>query len=114
MRLSSARVERLFEEAAQIQDRQQYVLDSLPVAQIQELIKRRQEEDPTLTHDRIATAAGYKHRSTLLRAIGLAPTARTVKNGKEYPPKLNSQIDVAAASRIVRAIGFAPHEIPGL
>jgi AraC-like DNA-binding protein len=114
MRLSLPRVQRLLEEETQYRDLQQYVCNSVPAALLQDLIRRRQREDPALSIEEIATRAGYKSRLALQRAVGLEPTARKVRASKVYPPKLETTVDVAIASRIVCALGFAPHEIPGL
>ncbi len=114
MRLAVPRVQRLLEEEDQYRDLQQYRGDRIAVDTVQALLKQRQAEDPALTQQQIATAAGYGSRIALLRAIGLEPTAKTVRRGKEYPPELRSSIDVDGAGRIVRALGFAPHEIPWL
>jgi hypothetical protein len=114
MRLSEPRVNRLLEEEEQIRDLQQYKCDSVPVERLQTLLAQRQKEDPTLTQETIARLAEYKSRIALLRALGLAPTARMRRGGREYPPEYRSTIDVGPASRIVRALGFAPHEIPDL
>lgn len=77
-------------------------------------IRRRQREDPGLTQAEIEIRAGYTSTIALQRAVGLAPSARIVRRGKEYPSALRTQIDVAVANKIVRALGFAPHEVPGL
>jgi transcriptional regulator with XRE-family HTH domain len=114
LRLTVPRVNRLLEEEAQIRDLQQYKCDSVPVEQIHALLLQRQEEDPTLTKERIARLADYGSRTALLRALGLEPTARMLRRGREYPPEHRKRIDVGAAGRIVRALGFAPHEIPDL
>jgi AraC-like DNA-binding protein len=114
MGLTLPRVRRLLEEETQYRDLQQYVCDSVPAAMLQDLIRRRQHEDPALSTQEIATRAGYKSRLALQRAVGLEPTARKVRGGKVYPPKLETTVEVAIASKIVRALGFAPHEIPGL
>jgi len=114
MQLTVPRVERLLEEETQYRDLAQFVCDSVPTRVLQELIRRRQLEDPALTKTAIAERAGYSSRLALLRAVGLEPTARKVRGGKEYPPTLRTDIDVAVASRIVRALDYAPHEIPGL
>jgi hypothetical protein len=114
MCLTLPRVQRLLEEEAQWRDLQQYVCNSVPAALLQDLIRRRQQEDPALTKDEIAGRAGYQSREALLRAVGLQPTARRVRGGKVYPPKLETSVEVAVASKIVLALGFAPHEIPGL
>lgn len=114
MRLTVPRVQRLLEEEVQWRDLQQYVCNSVPAVLLQDLIRRRQLEDPALTKEEIAKRAGYSSREALLRAVGLEPTARRVRAGKVYPPKLETSVEVAVASKIVLALGFAPHEIPGL
>jgi hypothetical protein len=114
MKLTGARVERLLEEEAQFRDLQQYICDSVPVEVIQVLVRQRQEEDPELTQDELARVCGYESRVGLLRVLGLAATAKTVRRGKEYPPHVHTEIDVETASRIARALGFVPREIPGL
>jgi len=48
----------------------------------------------------------------MLRALGLAPTARAVKKDREYPPEFRESIDVGAAGRMVRAVKLAPYEVP--
>jgi hypothetical protein len=114
MRLTVPRVQRLLEEEVQWRDVQQYVCNSVPAVLLQDLIRCRQREDPALTKEEIAKRAGYSSREALLRAVGLEPTARRVRGGKVYPPKLETSVEVAVASKIVLALGFAPHEIPGL
>lgn len=114
MGLTLPRVQRLLEEETQYRDLQQYVCNSVPAALLQDLIRRSQREDPGLTIETIAARAGYKSRLALQRAVGLEPTARRVRAGKVYPPKHETTVEVAIASKIVRALGFAPHEVPGL
>jgi hypothetical protein len=114
MRLALPRVERLLEEEDQYRDLQQFVCNSVPVAVLQDLICRAEREDPALTTTAIAQRAGYSSRLALQRAVGLEPTARRIRGSKQYPPKLETTVEVAIASKIVRALGFAPHEIPGL
>ena len=112
MRLSVPRVERLFEEDAQIRDLQQYKCDSVAVGTIQGPVEARHAEDALLTQERIARLAGYTSRIAMLRALGLAPTARAVKKDREYPPEFRESIDVGAAGRIVRARSDRPADSP--
>lgn len=58
MRLTVPRVQRLLEEEGQYRDLQQYVCNSVPAALLQDLIRRRQREDPALTKEEIAKRAG--------------------------------------------------------
>jgi AraC-like DNA-binding protein len=114
MKLNVPRVERLLDEEAQHRDLQLLICDTLPVETLQALIRRRQREDPGLTQAEIATRAGYTTTLGLQRAVGLTPSAKTIRGGKEYPPALRTQIEFTVAAKIVRALGFAPHEVPGL
>jgi len=114
MNLTIPRVQRLLEEETQFRDLQRYICDTIPVEVIQALLHQRQEEVPELTKDDLARECGYKSRVALLRVLGLGPTAKHVGRGKEYPPQLHTEIDVETASRIARALGFVPREIPGL
>jgi hypothetical protein len=114
MRVGVRRAERLIELEHDRRDLDQYRCDTVPVEAIQRLISERQEQDPTLSLGRLAGLAGHKSRISFERLLGYAPTAATTKNGKHYSARLNATVSVQAAGPIVRALGFAPHEIPGL
>ncbi|MGA2163146.1 MAG: hypothetical protein ABSH36_01600 [Solirubrobacteraceae bacterium] len=104
---------RLIEEAEQLRDLQQYKRDLIPVAPIRELFERRLEEDPTLNQIRVAAKA-QTDRIELRRALGMQPTASRLIRGERRPGKTRTEITVEMASRIVKALGVAPHEIPWL
>jgi plasmid maintenance system antidote protein VapI len=108
-----ARAKRLIEEAEQLRDLEQYKRDSIPVAPIRDLFERRLQEDPSLNQAHVA-ARMETNRIELLRAVGLQPTASRVVRGKRRPGKLRTKITVEMASRIVKALGVAPHEVPWL
>jgi len=107
------RARRLIEEAEQLRDLERYKRDSIPVEPIRALFERRLEEDSTLNQTRVAKLA-RTDRIELRRAIGLSPTASRIVDGKLRPGKLRSEITVEMASRIVQALGVAPHEVPWL
>ena len=107
------RARRLIEEAEQLRDLQQYKCDSIPVGPIRELLQRRLQEDPTLSQARVAEEMDTD-RIELLRAVGLQPTASRLVRGERRAGKLRRKITVEMASRIVKALGVAPHEVPWL
>ena len=99
--------------APALRDLEQYKRDRIPLAPIQALFARRQEEDPSLSKTRAAELAEYNSRVEFLRTMGFVRTASFVRKGKRYPGKYRTEISVEAAGRIVRAIGYAPREVPG-
>lgn len=113
LQVSLERARRLIEEAEQLRDLEQYKRDSIPVQPIRALFERRLEEDPTLSQARVAKLA-KTDRVELRRALGLSPTASRNVDGELRPGKLRTQIAVELASRIVRALGVAPREVPWL
>ncbi len=114
MGLTVGRVTRLLERERDRRDLESYRRDTIPVQEIQRLIEERQRTDPTLTLTSLARLVGQKSRTNFERQLGYAPVAATTKNGKHYPARHNTTIDVHAAGVIVRALGIAPHEVPGL
>jgi predicted nucleic acid-binding protein len=114
LRVGVRRAERLIEMEHDRRDLARYRCDTVPVESIQRLVSERQEQDPSLSLGKLAALAGHKSRISFERLLGYAPTAATTKNGKHYPARLNTTIGVQPAAVIVRALGYAPHEIPGL
>ncbi len=112
--LEVARMQRLLEEERALRDLQRYKRDRIPLAPIQALFARRQEEDPSLSKTRAAELAEYNSRVEFLRTMGFVRTASFVRKGKRYPGKHRAEISVEAAGRIVRAIGYAPREVQDL
>lgn len=114
MSVGVRRAERLIELEHDRRDLARYRCDTVPVESIQRLVSERQEQDPTLSLGKLAGLAGHKSRISFERLLGYAPTAATTKNGKHYPARVNTTVSVQAAGPIVRALGYAPHEIQGL
>ncbi len=111
--VSVERALRFIEEAEQLRDLERYKRDSIPVEPIRALFERRLEEDSTLNQTRVAKLA-RTDRIELRRAIGLSPTASRIVDGELRQGKLRTEITVEMASRIVQALGVAPHEVPWL
>jgi hypothetical protein len=114
MNLTVARVTRLIEREHDRRDLVNYRCDAVPVSEIQRLLEERQAADPTLSHAQVARQAKYRSRIHFERVLGYAPHSATTKAGKHYPARYSTTIDVHAAAVIVRALGIAPHEVPGL
>ncbi len=114
LELDVARMQRLVHEERQVRDLERYKRDRIPLAPIQALFARRQEEDPSLSKTRAAELAEYNSRVEFLRTMGFVRTASFVRKGKRYPGKHRTEIGVEAAGRIVRAIGYAPREVQDL
>lgn len=65
------------------------------------------------TTGRLAAALGIGDEA-LRRSLGMAATPAQVRNGRHRPARVRKTITVQAASRIVRALGIPPCEVPGL
>lgn len=78
--------------------------DCVPVERIRALYHLRRSEDPALSHTTIALKAGLS-RADLIFVLGLSESS---------PKSTQSLVKVDTAARIARALGYAPHEIPGL
>jgi hypothetical protein len=114
MNLTLPRARRLIDRELDREDLTRYRHDSIPVSEIQTLIAEHLANDPTLNNAQLAKLAGHKSRIHFERVLGYAPHAATTKRGKHYPARTATTIDIETASQIVRALGIAPHEIPGL
>jgi hypothetical protein len=110
--VSIAKDGRLVDGAEQVRDLEQYKCDSIPVESIRELFGRRLEEDPALNQVQVARRA-RTDRMQLRRALGLLPSAGRIVGGQRRLGEICVELTVEMASRIVRALGVAPREIPG-
>jgi hypothetical protein len=104
------RTTRYIEEEETARDLARYQCDQIPAARIRELYRQRREEDPALSKTKIARAAELD-RGVVSGALGHALGAGDAESEGQDDRVLLS-VDVAA--RIVRALGFAPHEVDGL
>ncbi len=114
MRIGVGRVQRLLEQEADRRELQQYTCDEVPVERIRDLFEARGEREPGFSIAELARLAGYKDPIKVSRLLGYAPTKSSTKNGKHYPGRLSTTINVEHAGRIVRALGFAAHEVEDL
>jgi hypothetical protein len=104
MGISTPRAGRYLEEAKLARDLDRHRCESVPAQLIRDLYDRRHDEDPTLSIRQLAIKAKLD-RGTVAAAIGGAA---------ETPPSAEDLVGVEVAARIVQALDFAPHEVPGL
>lgn len=78
-------------------------LDAIPTVRVRAFLRRELERDPELTRAELAHRLGI-HQADLTRQLGYEPT----KNGARQ-----RRIGIPAASRLVIALGHAPHELEG-
>ena len=71
------------------------------------------KKTPSLNQSRLAREAKLD-RTDLLRALGLAKAAPTVRNGRREPGEIQTEVGVETAAKIVRALGFDLHQVSGL
>jgi hypothetical protein len=110
LRLPVPRTKRYIEEEETARDLARYQCDQIPAARIRELYLQRREEDPTLSKTKIAREAKLD-RGVVSGALGHTPAAGDADSEGQDDQVL---IGVDVAARIVRALGFAPHEVDGL
>ncbi len=113
MRLTVPRTERYVEEEELARDLLGHRCDHVPVERIRTLYEQRLEEDPSLNQSVLAREAKLD-RTDLLRALGLAKSAPRIRNGQREPGEIQTEVGVETAAKIVRALGFDLHEVPGL
>lgn len=113
MRLTVPRTERYIEEEELARDLLHYRCDYVPVALVYALYEQRLEEDPSLNQSVLAREAKLD-RTDLLRALGLAKSAPRIRNGQREPGEIQTEVGVETAAKIVRALRFDLHEVPGL
>jgi hypothetical protein len=91
---------------AQERDRQElarYRVNLIPTERVRAFLEREQERNPRLTRAEVAHYLDMK-QIDLDRQLGYEP-------GKDGRPQLNVRVE--AASRLVIALGRAPHELDG-
>ena len=115
MRLTPVRVMRLLEQS--YDRRRGEEVGCLPVstAVVRERFERWRAEDPgKRTFRELARLAGYDSSSHVQRLLGEIPASAVVKGAVVYPGRLATTISCENGGRLVRAMGHAPVEIPGL
>lgn len=87
-------------------DRQElelFRLDAIPTVRVRAFLRRELERDPELTKAELAHRLGV-HQADLSRQLGYEPT----KNGQRQ-----RRVGIRSASRLLIALGRAPHELDG-
>ncbi len=103
MRLTPDRVRLLVTQERDYQDLKQYKLDLIPTDRVRAFLERELERDPSLTRAQLAHYLDME-QIDLDRQLGYQHT----KNGRKQ-----RHIGIPAASRLVIALGRAPHELDG-
>lgn len=103
MRLTPGRVRLLVAQECDRRDLQQYRLDMIAADRVRAFLEREQERNPDYTLAELAHYMNMK-QIDLARQLGYEPG----KNGRRQ-----RKIGIEAASRLVIALGRAPHELDG-
>ena len=103
MRLAPGRVRLLVAQERDYQELKRYKLDLLPTERVRAFLERELERSPGLTRAELAHYLGMQ-QIDLDRQLGYEPG----KNGRKQ-----RHIGIPAASRLVIALGRAPHELDG-
>jgi plasmid maintenance system antidote protein VapI len=101
--LPPARVRELVEDERDRRELETYRLDSIPVTRAHAFLEYELARDPGLTRAEVAHRLGV-YQADFDRTFGYAPA----KHGA-----MQSRVGIATASRLVRALGRAPHELEG-
>jgi hypothetical protein len=103
MRLTPEQVRLLVAQERDRQDLAHYRLNVVPTERVRAFLEREQKRDPRLTRAEVAHYLDMK-QIDLDRQLGYEPG----KNGRRQ-----RNVRVEAASRLVIALGRAPHELDG-
>ena len=103
MRLTPEQVRLLVAQERDRQDLARYRLNVIPTERVRAFLEREQKRDPRLTRAEVAHYLDMK-QIDLDRQLGYEPG----KNGRRQ-----RSVRVEAASRLVIALGRAPHELDG-
>ncbi len=115
MGLSAWRVMRLIEESYDRRDLDGLTEREIEIDMVREKFEAWRREDPQRrTFLELARLAGFDSSSRVQRLLGAIPTSTVVKGGVVYPGKIKTMISCENGGRLVRAMGHAPAEIPGL
>lgn len=103
MRFTPEQVRLLVAQERDRRDLERYRLNMIPTERVRALLEREQERNPRLTRAEVAHYLDMK-QIDLDRQLGYEPG----KNGRRQ-----RNVRVEAASRLVIALGRAPHELDG-
>jgi hypothetical protein len=113
--LKTMRVMRLLEQAHDRRELAEARVRPVATAVLKERFSAWRAQDPaTHTFLELARLAGLDGSSTVQRLLGEIPTAPVVRGDVIYPGRLRTTVSVEAGGRLVRAMGYAPCEVPGL
>ncbi len=85
----------------------------IPAADVHDAIaKPMAEQDVCLSE--LGARVGYRDFSHFARALGLADSSPSVRNGRAYAPQRQHTVTVELAAAVCRALGVDPREVPGL
>ena len=101
--LPPARVRELVENERDRRELDQYRLDSIPVTRARAFLEHELARDSDLTRAEVAHRMGIR-QADFDRAFGYSPAKRGA---------MQTRVSIATASRLVRALGRAPHELDG-
>lgn len=115
MRLSTWRVMRLIEESYDRRELHDLAEREIAIELVRQRFEAWRREDPEEhTFLELARLAGFDCSSRVQRLLGTIPTSDVVKGGVVYPGRIRTTISCENGGRLVRAMGHAPAEIPGL
>jgi hypothetical protein len=115
MSLSTARVARLLEQAADRQAISRLTEDTyVSNLQLRALFHLRKREDPGFSASELARRAGFSSGTAVERDLGLMRTSDTVSKGRHYPGRLKTTVLVANAERLLRGMDCDPRDIETL
>jgi plasmid maintenance system antidote protein VapI len=98
-----AQVRELVDQERDRRELEKYRLDSIPVSRARAFLERELARDPWLTRAEVAHRMSIR-QADFDRSFGYAPA----KHGA-----MQTRVGIATASRLVRALGRAPHELDG-
>lgn len=83
-------------------------------APLRELIETRLRRDSSFTLAELARLAGFSSQTHLERVLGYKRTSDCVKRDVFYAGRMQEEISVAYATRLVRALDVDPRDVEGL
>lgn len=115
MNLTPRRVVRLLEASEDREVLRALRKDTIAVTLVRDLFVAWRAADPdNRSYLELARLAGYDSSSRAQRLLGVIATSRVSKDGTVYPGRILTEISCENASRLVRAMGHLPCEIPWL
>lgn len=115
MRLNPLRVMRLLEQSCDRRLGEAVRCPPIGTSVVRERFHCWRSANPGVrTFTELARLAGYDSSSHIQRLLGEIPTSAVVKGEVVYPGRRAVTISCENGGRLVRAMGYAPVEVPGL